>query len=960
MLYNFQGKKLYRHLLVGGALCVAGLGMYSCSDTYDLDTKQPSGLNSIYGYMEERGNFTNYLRLIDDLGLSETFAKTGSLTMFVADDAAFARFFQSNKWGVKSYDDLSIVQKNLLLNSAMINNPYSTSMLASTASGSNSIRGEVCRRASSVSLMDSVLVIPPGDPNGVLPLNSRFDALRAKTDTILLFADASYSPPMIHFTPSFITANKLESSDIDFLYNQPAGTRVSDDVYINNAKVVDANRFCNNGFVHEVDEVILPLDNMAEVIRQKKQASIFGNIIERFAAPADSMSLASDYNEARKSKYKEDAHYANDQVFVKRYFSQRSTGSSENSPRPFVTDISGRPFDASLKFDPGWNAYNSGIKGKGDDPMMEDMAVMLVPSDAAMDEWWNNGSGKVIKDYYGSLEDTPNSVLEDLINVNQLSSLVASLPSAFSEVKNDAQEPLGIEITDVDSVFLACNGVVYLTNKVFAPASYSSVLFPAIVDTTNFRVINNAIDNLDYSTYLNSMVSRYIFLLPTNNGLLSYVDPVSYGQNTLHVWEFHIDPTQTSKAKQLYADVYQCQLNDDGTWTKMGNALPTSSYTKAQDITNKDGVMYDRLQDMLDNIIVTEPYQPGKKYYKTKGNTFVRIDGIEEGSGVYGTWQLERSQPLTVAETYKMDNGNALVLDGVVMGTRKSVAMTLSEHEEFSEFLGILTACGAVNKSNSKDGWQAGDQVFGNLYNQKEQGAVGAEDATSKQKATYLLNNYHYTVYAPTNDAMKIAYDMGLPSLEDLDLAESWDDWFKEQTEDMSDSERKAYAAQQGVCMGDSAVRIMEVMLDFVKYHIQDNSIYIDNGFESNAYESAKTELIPSTQADDNGNIWETGKYSPGRPYKLIVNVSNTGLTVTDVQGHTRNVITSGGLYNMMAREYWYDSKNVITNPYSVTLNNSSSVVVHAIDGPLVYDAPAQFKYKYKPITTVSTTAKRR
>ena len=127
MLYNFQRKKLCRHLLVGGALCAAGLGFFSCSDRYNLDEDQPSGLDNIYGYMKNRGNFTNYLHLIDDLGQAEILSKTGSKTMFIADDDAFAEFYAHNDWGVKKYEDLSLAQKKLLLNTSMIDNPYSTS-----------------------------------------------------------------------------------------------------------------------------------------------------------------------------------------------------------------------------------------------------------------------------------------------------------------------------------------------------------------------------------------------------------------------------------------------------------------------------------------------------------------------------------------------------------------------------------------------------------------------------------------------------------------------------------------------------------------------------------------------------------------------------------------------------------------------------------------------------------------
>ncbi|MBR1520488.1 MAG: fasciclin domain-containing protein [Bacteroidaceae bacterium] len=969
MLYNFQRKKLCRHLLVGGALCVAGLGVYSCSDTYDLDTEQPSNLNSIYGYMEDQGNFKTYLRLIEDLGQGEILAKTGSKTMFIADDDAFTRFFASNKWGVRSYEQLSLAQKKLLLNSAMIDNPYSTSML-STAEGP--VKGEVCRRSSSLTLYDSVLVVHANSAaaDDILPHNDRFNEIRANHDTIVLYTDASNAAPMVHFNYKFVASNKLESTDIDFLYNQTPGTRGNDDVYVNNAKVIDANIFCKNGFIHKVDEVILPLDNMAEIIRKDPETKIFSGLVERFAAP--------DYTRALTDAYNVNKGASIDSVFNKRYFSDRSAGSTRENDQAYDTDKNGGTFDASLKFDPGWNGYMP-LSGDPRDAMMEDLAVMLVPTDSAMNEWWNNGGGKVVQDYYGTIERTPNSVLDDLIRVNQLISLVASVPSRFEDVLNDANEPLGITEADVKSVTLGCNGVIYKTNKVFAPTSYSSVLFPAVIDTTNFKIIENAISNLDYDKYLNSMVSEYVFIIPTNDGLLSYVDPVSYGQTTSQLWEFHFDATK-SKAQRIYADVYKCNLNETtGKWEKDGDKVFT---IQNQSVTSTSTALNNRLEDLLDNIIVTTGYEAGKKYYRTKGNTFVRIDGITEGSHVYGAFQAERDYPLTVQKVYNMENGHALVVDGPVMGSRKSVAMTLSENPDFSEFLGIMQQCGALANSNGKDKWTAvaSAEGYGNLFNLKTYGDVGAEDrpasGSATQKATYILNNYHYTVYAPTNAAMQKAYDMGLPSLADLAEAEEYD---REQVE-------------SGVALtSDSAARVREAMLDFVKYHIQDNSVYVDSGFASASYESAKTELIASTTVAENvpesslGNytikskslnadgtynvIYYTGKYSPGRPYKIKVDVSANGMTVTDNIGQTHNVIMTDGMYNLMANEYWIKGTMALTaNPYQYNIDNSSSVAIHAIDGPLVYadgkhtDAegnlvPTQFIYKYKPLTS---EAKRR
>lgn len=979
MLYNFQRTKLCRHLLVGGVLCAAGLGVFSCTDKYDLDDDQPSGLNSIYGYMRDQGNYSTCLKLIDDLGMSGILSKTGSKTLFIADNAAFERFFRNNEWGVSKYSDLSLAQKKLLLNSAMLDNPYTTAMLTSAAGDDAPVPGRVFRRSSSVSMYDSVLVIPKADPDGILPKNSRFEELHSVTtrDSTVMFTDDSGASPMLHFTSKFLSTYQLEKTDIDFLYNQPAGTFDHDDVYVNNTKVLPggANIFCKNGFIHKVEEVVLPLDNMAEIIRKHDNMSLYNSMLDRFAC------VDFDKSKTLTLSYQRNKGSQIDSVFTKRYYADRVAGAMPGQKveeTQFKKDKNGKTFDGYLKFDPGWNLYNSGSKSKGDTPLKEDMAVMIVPSNQAVETWWN-GEGAIIQEIYGSYDNIPITTLEQLIRVNQHASFVSSVPSRFSEMKDDAQEELGLTTDDIDHVYLGSNGVVYLTNRLLAPKSFSSVLYPAQVDVYNFNLIYNALKNLDYGAYLGSMVTQYIFVLPTNDGMLSYIDPVSYGQSDYYLWEFSAKPnTGASSTQYLQADVYKCTVAPDGTVTK-GEAVTKTPLNP--NVSGDGSIFKDRFEDMLDNIICVEPYQEGKKYYKTKGNTFLRVDGYQAGSNVYGGWQQEHNNPLEVQRTYEMANGKTLVVNGIPMGGCKSVAKVLNEYDEFSEFRTILKQCDILKTDNSKDGWQAGDQVYGNLFNLKAKGTVGAEDATSSNgKATYLLSNFHYTLYAPTNAAMKLAHEAGLPTLDDLNDAVAFDTDFATATQHMTYEETVTYAAEHGhTCLGDSAARIKEVMLDFVKYHVQDNSIFIDKGFSSGNYETGKTELIRSTdekegvlpedlgkydiqkKPDGSDDIeydsstgtytiqYYTGKYSPGRPYKLDVAVSSSSLTVNGIP-----IDTGSGLYNLMAREYWYKSAAPITEPQQIEIDNSSFVVIHAINKPLLYDAPAQFKYKYKPLTTVS------
>ena len=958
MSYKIKRKTLRNHLLIGGALVAASFGVFSCSDKYDLDSdsSQPTGLNSIYGYLEENGNYSTYLRLINDLGEAEVLSQTGSNTVFPADDAAFSRFFADNKWKVSSYEELSQAQKKLLLYSSMLSNPYSTSML-STAEGP--IKGEVFRRTSSVTIYDSVLVVPNSDPYGIMPETERFDQLRKSTTrtSTVLFDDQSQTNPMIHFNAQFLTANKILSDDIDFIYEKWLGKskRGEEDVYVNNAKIVEPDIFCKNGFVHRVDEVLLPLDNMAETIRKTGRVSLFSGIVERFAGVAYNRDLTDAYNNSKGTSY--------DSVFIKRYYSDRSYGSSRSSDNAFDLDKDGRAFNGSLTFDPGWNGMYPQMTPKGNDPMMEDMMVMLVPSNEALKTWWDGEGGLDIHTFYApgvtdtkeGLKKVPESVLAKLVNAGMKTPFTTTIPSNFDNLLDDANMKLGITEADVDSVILSSNGLIYITNKVFSPTDYRSVLSPAVIDTVRFSMIANAIECLKYEAYLNSMVSHYTFLLPVNSAMENYVDPVSFyyfkeSEQKAQMWKFAIDKSK-AVGERLSAEVFNCDIDDAGNPTPNGSRRTQLTKLLSSGGTVNNAYLKDRLEEILDNLIITEAYTPGKQFYKTKGNTYVQITPSTTVSGVdiSATWQKNYNNPIAVTDDaeshFAKDNGSTYVVDKMPMGGRKSVASTLAEHPaEFSDFLWVLENSGALSKLDSKDSWIAGDQTYGNLLNEKNKGFIGAEDATSSKKVTYLLNNYHYTLYAPTNAAMAQAFADGLPDAAAMAEAEQKDE-------------------DEGL-VGDVASHVdslKEVLLDFVKYHIQDNSLFVDQGFSSGVYESGKTELVKSTTVDEEtGETTWDGTYSPGRPYKLTVNVSSSGITVKDKMGNTRNVVTTGNIHNLMAREYWSESTKTTTNPYTVQLNNSSFVAIHAIDGPLYFDAPNQFKYEHKKLYSDTSSAKRR
>ena len=88
--------RLFRYVPV---LVLAISALVSCSDPYLYDNQEPKWLgSSIYGYLEQQGNYKNTLRLIDTLKYTEDMKLTGSKTLFVANDSAYEAFFQNNNY----------------------------------------------------------------------------------------------------------------------------------------------------------------------------------------------------------------------------------------------------------------------------------------------------------------------------------------------------------------------------------------------------------------------------------------------------------------------------------------------------------------------------------------------------------------------------------------------------------------------------------------------------------------------------------------------------------------------------------------------------------------------------------------------------------------------------------------------------------------------------------------------
>ena len=256
---------------------------------------------------------------------------TGSKTLFAANDSAFQEWFKQNSWGVSSYGQLSNSQKKLLLNNSMINNAYLIELL-SNVSGNPPMEGKCMRRETAVSIYDSVEILSPDK----MPNTAAWKRFKDSGKSIPIFKDAT-AAPMIHFLPAFSSFNKLTDEDLAILTNHQANN--VKEAWVNGKKVVERDITCKNGYIQKVNGVIESSPNMAEIIRQHPNMSLWSHLLDRYSAPYYDAAGTREYNRLYNNE---------DSVFTLRYFSDRSVNGDKNE-----VDPNGNTVKALLKFDPG-------------------------------------------------------------------------------------------------------------------------------------------------------------------------------------------------------------------------------------------------------------------------------------------------------------------------------------------------------------------------------------------------------------------------------------------------------------------------------------------------------------------------------------------------------------------------------------------------------------------------------
>lgn len=962
-------------------LSVSGLA-YSCSDDYVLDDQKPSFLGgSIYDELNSRGNFKTTIKLIDDLDYKDVMSQTGSKTLFVANDEAYDAFFQNNPWGVKRYEDLTKAQKRVLFNGAQFNNAYVVEMMANADNGEKNV---ALRQVSAASAVDSVpfwswdkVPVNYNEDATELKYWKRFASPEKKG--LWMAVDAT-TPMVTHFLEGQLKDKAIKHSDIAFVLNDKNGW--PEDVnrsYVYDAQITEQDVVCLNGYFHVIDKVLLPPGNMAEVIRTNGETNIFSHILDRFSAPFYNATLTDNFNSL--SAVQADSVFEKRYFAVNTRTGRLVEDPNRNSQsdRPLLSfDPGWNTFRSSETEE---KEKDMGAMFVPSDAAMKQYFLPGGGGRVLLERYATKPNTE--ENLLHNLDQIPLDVIQALVNNLMKNSFNETVPSKYLTIMNDARDPM-FPLRDYPNeeayrslfskTLLANNGVVYVMNKTMTPADYASVIAPALYNenATVMRTVvraddsfiqgnayNNAPLKQYFSTYLKAMQSRFSFFIPTDEGLdkYGYVDPAALAQtNKSRYLIYKFIPQPTTSAGLNIGIWMQGYQYDPATGSFKGKIKNGNSSQANENLDNSPNgrVKKNLLVEMVNQHIVvhgnddTEGINTayGRRYFISRLGAPVLVDkqggklmvsgGYQEqlkGSSIEQTINIVDQYDQT-RETNGYGNGITYFIDRPMQPSMVSTYKAIKESNKGTKFLEL---CEGVNDDIlAKAGFKDSLIAAGNTasldadwakvtvrYNIFMRGAKGGFtfNVPEGDKLVRFFNNYRYTVYLPSDAAIERELAKGLPTWASI---EAFLDSNLRPAVTLADdkSNQKEYdeVKKHNDGVKAKAQAMVVTLVNFLKYHFQDESLFVDNVKEPNEREYLTSCVDENTQAY----------------LQLKVKQTSGQLSVTDIAGNVVSIDPS--MQNVLVRDANFANNNT-------TIGSSSFAVVHQVQQALLFEKRMKGNY---------------
>jgi uncharacterized surface protein with fasciclin (FAS1) repeats len=446
---------------------------------FDAYYGRPDSLEDpIYQQLEAKKNFTHLVALINKGGYKDILGKAGYWTMFAPNDEAFQKFFQEkNISGISAIDSVTaqgIVQYLLVYNA------FDQERLDDYQANTGWLPNDAFRRRTAYysGFYNDTMV------NGTQVKAIASNRNGAGNPYVSVDNNNKYIP---YFTSTYFAGKRLTASDYNYFFPNTAFTGFN----VVDAKVITPNIAAENGMIHEIDRVIVPLPSIEEYLKTKPEYSEFKKLYDRY--------MVNFLLNADASRRYQLLTGDNKQVYVKVY-------------------------NSLLAFSPN----NENYMKLQDNDGQQNGYTLFVPKNDVLLSYLNS----VILEHFKTLENAPPQVIADFLNAHMWQSAV--WPSKFNSTSNYLGEEARFNPqADVFDRKILSNALLYGTNKVQEANVFSSVYSKAYLDP-KYSIMTRLLDaELKFS--INSPSQQFTLFMMSDAAIAA----AGYDYNTsLNEWGY--------------------------------------------------------------------------------------------------------------------------------------------------------------------------------------------------------------------------------------------------------------------------------------------------------------------------------------------------------------------------------------------------------------------------------------
>lgn len=885
--------------------------------TVNTNDKVKTG-STLYDNLQALGNYTTYLRLIDSFGGIQRAFKNeltdderkyngsiDTLTVFAPNDEAFARFFAHNAWtdeqgnAISSYEQLSDGQKLSLIYMSYIPGFVTANNLHANENVKGYLRlYSYDRQFNLVPYKHTggtdINTFPPDSYSYIdyaKELNQhKVDGVWIGYGTIGDYSGAAfaYRGGTMIWNDDYWQYNGLSHDDLSFI--GAADTEGSEHIKIGNAHITQPNQRCQNGYLHLVDEVVVPQPNLMYNLAQARlggKCSLASSLVQRFNY------LKYDY------LYYNDAFNVSDSAWtVRNSLLDRVSTTTIQTPAIIL------PTDEALK-------------------------AFLLASDNPL---WQFGINK--DNYYDMLMSLPREVLQPFVKEWFRTSFTDVLPSRYSNMRSAKGHQLLAGVTTPEAYKLAVQQVIHAVDGIIvvvdavpnAEDLRNELTFVKLAGqvagaalTANDRYDGKRSTSPFSTDYQREMHNKsFTMFVPTDEGLKQHglVDPMSMASNNRVSWRYwSLTPDsisyngdgQIAVAARAYRYDYNKVRNAE-TDRPLGATFSSNANENCANV-NYGPTKRQLLTDMLDQHIVLQNLDSmlntSRHWYLSRsGMPIYMKEHTNTNIVVNGGMQIDLNErdaadkhDCTLQFVGQNSTGTSVFIDRPMQPTSQNVFQRLQSNDAFSTFFEYAEA---LNNAYTLKKMLFGDEASEALSWKYTIFADRSGGYTRYGNANTMLvnffHNFNYTIFVPTNEGMQKAVEAGLPTIESIEQ-------FVEKSSDdngqLPDDKR------------EQAQAMYFTLLNFLKYHFCDKSYFLEPDLESGDTEQTTTACIDASNQ---------------QALTADINSGNGMLMVRDASNRYKAV--KPDLANIIARDAEFNNDPTRAR----YIRSASNVVLHGID----------------------------